>query len=56
MPVPKTTFQLDVPIMKRFAKLQDFERKKQKDRRLVKQDFLVRLLNMYEQTGGNYEH
>ncbi len=56
MTVPKTTFQLDVTLMKRFAKLQEFERKKQQDRRLAKQDFLVRLLNMYEEKVANYEH
>lgn len=51
-----TTLQLDKPIMKRFRKLRDLELKKSKERKLAQQDFLVRLMNMYEQTDVNYEH
>lgn len=44
----KTTMQVDIPVMSRYKKDMEKTQKKQKLRKLVKQDFLVMLLDKWE--------
>ena len=51
-----TTLQLRKSTKKRFKKLLMQDRKKRQERHFYSDDFLVRLLDIYEQTDGKYEH
>jgi hypothetical protein len=51
-----TTLQIQKDTKKRFSKLLAIDKKKRQARKLYNEDFLIRLLDMYEETGGNYEH
>jgi hypothetical protein len=49
-----TTLQVDIPIKQRFIKQNAVEKKRHGDRQLVQQDYLVRLMDLYDRVFADH--